>query len=75
MCNFEVEIERHKEMLRNNEAKIHQLQVSNTNMASIPKVFLEGVVQLCLGFDAFSISNCFAIDACVIADFPLLAVC
>ncbi|KAM4690866.1 TNF receptor-associated factor 3 isoform 2-T2 [Rhinophrynus dorsalis] len=26
MCNFEVEIERHKEMLRNNEAKIHQLQ-------------------------------------------------
>ncbi|XP_044128373.1 TNF receptor-associated factor 3 isoform X3 [Bufo gargarizans] len=26
MCNFEVEIERHKELLRNNEAKIHQLQ-------------------------------------------------
>ncbi|XP_040189272.1 TNF receptor-associated factor 3 isoform X3 [Rana temporaria] len=26
MCNFEVEIERHKEMLRNNESKIHQLQ-------------------------------------------------
>ncbi|CAJ0965064.1 unnamed protein product [Ranitomeya imitator] len=28
MCTFEVEIERHKELLRNNEAKIHQLQVS-----------------------------------------------
>nr|QNG39868.1 tumor necrosis factor receptor associated factor 3A [Andrias davidianus] len=26
MCGFEVEIERHKEMLRNNESKIHQLQ-------------------------------------------------
>ncbi|KAG9481862.1 hypothetical protein GDO78_010867 [Eleutherodactylus coqui] len=26
MCNFEVEIQRHKELLRNNEAKIHQLQ-------------------------------------------------
>ncbi|XP_053553402.1 TNF receptor-associated factor 3 [Bombina bombina] len=26
MCNFEIEIERHKDMLRNNETKIHQLQ-------------------------------------------------
>ncbi|XP_069494207.1 TNF receptor-associated factor 3 [Ambystoma mexicanum] len=26
MCGFEVEIERHKEMLRNNESKIHHLQ-------------------------------------------------
>ncbi|KAM4663970.1 TNF receptor-associated factor 3 [Discoglossus pictus] len=26
MCNFEIEIERHKELLRNNETKIHQLQ-------------------------------------------------
>lgn len=36
ICSFEIEIERQKEMLRNNESKILHLQVSCSDMAGSP---------------------------------------